>query len=80
MSWIDVFIKEGGDPQEVYGADAETALRKMPRLRHLPWTVKAYRQAGLRWPTIAGFLIIDVVRSIAYRKGFRDGASFPWKE
>jgi hypothetical protein len=79
MSWIDVFIKEG-DPRKVYGADAETALRKMPRLRHLPWMVKAYRRAGLRWTTVAGFLVIDIFRSIAYRKGFRDGGSFPWPE
>jgi hypothetical protein len=79
MSWIDVFVKEG-DPQKVYGADAETALRKMPQLRHLPWAAKAYRRAGLSWSTVAAFLVIDIVRSIAYRKGFRDGASFPWQE
>ena len=52
----------------------------MPQLRHLPWAAKAYRRAGLSWSTVAAFLVIDIVRSIAYRKGFRDGASFPWQE
>ena len=77
MSWIDVFLNEG-NPRKVYGADAETALRKMPQVRHLPWKVKAYRRAGLRWTTIAAFVVIDVIRSTAYRKGFNDGGTHPW--
>jgi hypothetical protein len=79
MSWIDIFLNEG-DPRKIYGADAETALRKMPQLRHLPWIIKPYRRAGLSWTTVLGFLVIDIVRSVAYRKGFKDGGSYPWPD
>ena len=79
MSWIDTFLSDG-DPHRVYGADAKDALSKLQRVRDLPWLWLAYRRAGLRHTDQAAFLVLDVVRSVAYRKGFNDGASFPWTE
>ncbi|MFS8069472.1 MAG: hypothetical protein ACMG6S_24170 [Byssovorax sp.] len=52
----------------------------MLRLRELPLLWASYRRAGLPPRDQAVFLVLDVVRSVAYRKGFRDGATFPWPE
>jgi hypothetical protein len=79
MSWIDIFLSDG-DPHRVYGADAEEALSRMMKLRELPYLWSGYRKAGLSWLDQLGFLVLDIVRSVAYRKGFRDGADFPWPE
>lgn len=79
MSWIDIFLSDG-DPHRVYGADAEEALSKMLRLRDLPWLWAAYRRAGVPVQDQILFLGLDVVRAVAYRKGFKDGATFPWPE
>ncbi len=79
MSWIDIFLSDG-DPRRVYGADAREALTRMPRARDLPYVWVAYRRAGLRFSDQIAFLVLDVVRAIAYRRGFRDGATFPWPE
>lgn len=79
MSWIDIFLSDE-DPHRVYGADAKKALSSMTRLRDLPFMWAAYRRAGVRWPDRFRFLVLDVVRSVAYRRGFRDGERFPWPE
>ncbi len=79
MSWIDIFLSDG-DPQRVYGADAAEALSRMMSPRDLPGLWVGYRRAGLRRRTSAAFLALDVVRSVAYRRGFRDGQTFPWPE
>lgn len=79
LSWIDIFLSDG-DPRRVYGANAEEALSKMPRLRDLPWTLVAYRRAGVPLRDRLLFAGLDVVRAVAYRRGFHAGASFPWPE
>jgi GT2 family glycosyltransferase len=79
MSWIDIFLCDGR-PASVYGADAEEALTRMLRVRDLPFVWIGYRRAGLRTSEQVGFLLLDVVRTIAYRCGFRDGATFPWPD
>ncbi len=79
MSWIDIFLADG-DPHRVYGADAKQALSKMLRLRELPYLWASYRRLGVSPRDQAAFLCLDVVRSIAYRRGFTDGAAFPWPE
>lgn len=79
MSWIDIFLADG-DAHRVYGADAEEALSRMMKIRDLPWIWVAYRRAGVRRRDQVAFLFLDIVRSIAYRRGFRDGATFPWPE
>jgi hypothetical protein len=77
MSWIDTFLSDG-DPHRVYGADAQEALTRMPRIRDLPYLWIGYRRAGLGLRDQLAFLVLDVIRSVAYRRGFRDGATFPW--
>ncbi len=79
MSWIDTFLSDG-DPNRVYGADAREALTRMLGVRDLPYLWVGYRRAGLGLTDQLGFLALDVVRAVAYRRGFRDGASFPWPE
>lgn len=79
MSWIDIFLADG-DPHRVYGADAKEALSRMLRLRDLPYLWASYWRRGLSFSDQVAFLALDVVRSIAYRKGFRDGENFPWPE
>lgn len=79
MSWIDIFLSDG-DPHKVYGADARKALSRMLRLRDLPHLWVAYRKAGLSVKDQIAFLLLDLVRARAYRKGFRDGQTFPWPE
>lgn len=79
MSWIDTYLSDG-DPRKVYGADAEEALSRMMRLRDLPYLWIAYRRAGLGLSDQLAYLLLDVVRGAAYRKGFIDGAAFPWPE
>jgi hypothetical protein len=79
MSWIDIFLSDG-DPHKVYGAGAREALSRMPRLRDLPYLWIAYWKAGLSLSDQIAFLLLDLVRARAYRKGFRDGERFPWPE
>lgn len=79
MSWIDIFLSDG-DPHKVYGADAKEALSKMLRLRDLPYLWAAYRRAGLGLVDQVAFLGLDVVRSVAYRRGFAEGEHFQWPE
>jgi hypothetical protein len=79
MSWIDIFLSDG-DPHRVHGADAKEALSKMMRMRDLPSMWLAYRKMGLRRRDQASFLVLDLLRSYAYRKGFQDGEHFPWPE
>ena len=79
MSWIDIFLADG-DPHRVYGANARQALSKMLRLRDLPFMWAGYRRAKLPLRDQVGFLFLDVLRGIAYRRGFRDGETFPWPE
>lgn len=79
MSWIDTFLSDGR-PATVYGADAQEALTRMLRVRDLPYMWVAYRRAGLGLRDQLAFLLLDVVRTVAYRRGFRDGATFPWPE
>ena len=79
MSWIDIFLADG-DPHRVYGADAKEALSRMPRFRDLPYLWAGYRRMGLPLRDQVAFVALDVVRNCAYRKGFRDGATFPWPE
>ena len=79
MSWIDTFLSDG-DPHRVYGADAGEALSRMLRFRDLPYLWITYWRAGLGVPDQVAFLVLDVIRSIAYRRGFKDGTTFPWPE
>lgn len=79
MSWIDIFLADG-NPHRVYGADAKEALSRMLRLRDLPYLWAAYRRSGLSLLDQFLFLFLDLIRSRAYRKGFRDGEHFPWPE
>ena len=79
MSWIDTFLSNG-DPRRVYGADTREALTRLPRVRDLPYAWLAYRRAGVRLRDQLAFLVLDAVRAVAYRRGFRDGATFPWPE
>lgn len=79
MSWIDIFLSDG-DPHRVYGADAEEALSRMMRLSDLPYLWMTYRRAGLAARDRLLFLALDVIRSVAYRRGFQAGATFPWPE
>ena len=79
MSWIDIFLSDG-DPHRVYGADAREALSHMMPLSQLPGLWRAYGRAGVSLRDRLCFLGLDVVRGFAYRRGFRDGASFPWPE
>ena len=74
MSWIDIYLSDG-DPRSVLGADTREALSRVPRLRDLPYAYLAYRKAKLPLHTRLAFLALDVVRNIAYRRGFRDGAT-----
>lgn len=73
MSWIDIYLSDG-DPRSVLGADTREALSRVPRLRDLPYAYLAYRKAGLPFLTRLAFLALDIVRNLAYRRGFRDGA------
>ena len=73
MSWIDIFLADG-DPHRVYGATAKEALARMLRLRDLPYLWATYRRLGVSSRDQVAFVALDVVRSVAYRKGFRDGA------
>ena len=79
MSWIDIFLSDG-DPHRVYGADAQQALSHMLPLSQLPRFWRAYGRAGVRLRDRVLFIGLDVVRGLAYRRGFRDGATFPWPE
>jgi hypothetical protein len=79
MSWIDIFLADG-DPHKVFGADAKTALSHMMRLRDLPKLLKAYWKSNLPFFIIPFFLVLDLCRAYSYRKGFKDGAKFPWPE
>lgn len=79
MSWIDIFLADG-DPHKVYGADAKTALSHMMRTSDLPRLIMAYWKSGLPRFLIPAFLILDLCRAFAYRKGFKDGAHFPWPD
>lgn len=79
MSWIDIFLSDG-DPHRVYGANAKDAISRMPRIRDLPWMWLAYRRAGLPIRERFVFLALDIVRNMSYRRGFSDGADFPWPE
>jgi hypothetical protein len=77
MSWIDIFLSDG-DPARVFGAGAREALTHMTPLGSLPRLWRAYRRAGLPLRDRVAFLVLDVVRYVAYRRGFADGARFPW--
>ena len=77
MAWIDIFLADG-DPHKVYGANAEKALTGMMKLQHIPYMWKVYRKAGLGIKITFFFMFLDVVRSLAYRKGFKDGKTFDW--
>lgn len=79
MAWIDLFLNDG-DPHKVFGADAETAMRRLPRWRDLPWMAKVYLNSGVGWYTAIRFVMLDMVRYCAYRRGFQDGEVFPWPE
>lgn len=79
MSWIDIFLADG-DPHQVYGATAKDALSRMPRIRDVPHLWARYRRLGLPVSCQLAFVVLDVVKTLAYRKGFRDGASLPWPE
>lgn len=79
MSWIDIFLADG-DPHKIWGADAESALSHMMRLRDLPPLLRAYQKAGIPLKRRWLFLGLDIARAIAYRRGFKAGASFPWPE
>jgi hypothetical protein len=72
MSWIDIYLSDG-DPRSVVGADTREALSRVPRLRDLTYAYLAYRKARLPLHTRLAFLAFDVVRNVAYRRGFRDG-------
>lgn len=74
MSWIDIYLSDG-DPRSVLGSDAKEALSRVPRLRDLPYAYLGYRKAGLPIRVRFAFLAMDVIRNLAYRRGFRDGAN-----
>jgi len=74
MSWIDIFLSKR-TPEVIYGADAERALKGLQRWRHLPLHLVAYRKARVPWKDALRFLVLDVVRIRAYRRGFRSGLS-----
>jgi hypothetical protein len=74
MSWIDIYLSDG-DPRSILGADTREALSRLPRIRDLPYAYLAYRKAGLPIHTRLMFLVFDVVRNVAYRRGFHDGAA-----
>ncbi len=79
MSWIDIFLSDG-DPHRVYGADARQALSHMMPLAQLPRLWVAYGRARVPLGDRLRFIGLDLVRGLAYRRGFRAGASFPWPE
>lgn len=76
MSWIDIFLSKRS-PEAIYGADAERALKGLQRWRHLPLHLVAYRKAQVPWKDAIRFLLLDLVRIRAYRRGFRRGLSSP---
>lgn len=77
MAWIDIFLADG-DPHKVYGADAEKALTGMMKIRHIPFMWKVYRKSGFNIKHTITFMFFDVIRNVAYRKGFKDGKDFEW--
>jgi hypothetical protein len=72
MSWIDIYLSDG-NPRSVYGADVERALTSMMRLRDVPFIAIGYARAGLRLRDAFAFTLLDVVRNLAYRRGFSSG-------
>lgn len=72
MSWIDIFLTDGG-PNRSDARSARESLAKMLRLRELPALWLRYRRGGLALRDQLAFLTLDVVRGVAYRRGFRDG-------
>lgn len=79
MSWIDIYLADG-DPRSIDGATAREALSKMLRWRELPMLALRYRRARVPLRDQVAFLALDVIRGVAYRRGFRDGEEHPWRE
>lgn len=75
MSWIDIYLSDG-EPDKVYGADAEQALTSMLRIRDLPYLWIAYRRGGVKIIDTFIFIIFDIIRTIAYRRGFEAGYDY----
>lgn len=69
MSWIDIYLSDG-NPNSILGADAQTALTRMLKWRDLPYRWLVYRKSGLSIKDSITFLILDVLRNHAYKKGF----------
>lgn len=75
MSWIDIYLSDG-EPDKVYGADAQQALTSMLRMRDLPYLWIRYRKAGVKITDTFLFIIFDIIRTIAYRRGFESGYEY----
>ena len=69
MSWIDIYLSDG-NPEGVFNADAQKALTYMGRWRDIPYHWLVYRKSDLKLAEILAFLILDIVRHRAYRRGF----------
>ncbi len=75
MSWIDIYLSDE-EPDQVYGADAEEALTSMLKIRDLPHLWINYRKSGVGLVNSSIFVLFDIVRNIAYRKGFEAGEEY----
>jgi len=75
MSWIDIYLSDE-EPDQVYGADAEEALTNMLQIRDLPHLWISYRKSGVGVITSFVFVLFDIVRNIAYRRGFESGDEY----
>lgn len=75
MSWIDIYLSDE-EPDQVYGADAEEALTSMLKIRDLPHLWISYRKSGVGIITSFVFVLFDIVRNLAYRRGFETGEEY----
>lgn len=79
MSWIDIYLADG-DPRRIDGATAREALSKMLRWWDVPLLVRRYRRERLPLTDVVAFLVLDAIRGVAYRRGFRAGAAHARRE
>lgn len=79
MSWIDIYLSDE-EPKQVYGADAEEALTSMLKIRDLPHLWIKYRKSGVGIINSSIFVLFDIVRNLAYRRGFETGEEYSQEE
>lgn len=75
MSWIDIYLSDE-EPDQVYGADAEKALTSMLKLKDLPHILISYLKSDVGIIDSFVFLLFDIIRNIAYRRGFERGDEY----